>query len=391
MNHTVIKLGGSVLRGPEDAGAILEILGRYSGPLVVVVSALKGVTDRLAAAIRSPQRGAQLARELRAEYTCLARAFRAPEAAEAAALLQLERLLGSLERLLGAGLPSRGAPADDAAARILAPRILATRILVMGERLSAVCLSLALTAVGRPAPVLEPGRLGLVARPSGVEGNGVASGDALADIPASEARIRSALERLDAAVVPGFYGVAEDGACLLFGRGGSDYSAAVIAACLGAKSCDFIKDVAGLFTADPFLVPGALPVLDLSYAEAGALARGGANILHPDCVEPLRASAVPLRILGGPALEGFTRVGGPAGQGPRALALKRGPAGSAAITVAGSGCASRSAASVLKALDASGLQARAFLPGTDIASFSVLVEASRGGEALRVAHDALFA
>ncbi len=383
MKHTVIKLGGSVLRGPGDAEAILEILDGYKDPLVVVVSALKGVTDRLGAALSSTARPSALIRRMGEEYGRLARAFEAPPAAEAAALMQIRRLLGGLDALFGSGGPAPegcGTSMDGPERR--------ARILATGERLSAVCLSLALASLGRPAPVIEPGKLGLIAR-SVKEG----SEYALADIGASAPRIRAALGSRDAAVVPGFYGVGEDGVHRLFGRGGSDYSAAVIAACLGAMSCDLIKDVAGLYTADPSLVHGARLVAELSYEEAEALAQGGASILHQPCVAPLRAAGVPLRILGGPSSMARTCIGpGKAWgiQGPRALALKQGPMGSAEITVAGSGSASKSAALVIKAFEASGFRARAFIPGSDTASFRVLVEASRGDEALKVAHEALF-
>jgi aspartate kinase/aspartokinase/homoserine dehydrogenase 1 len=381
MKHTVIKLGGSVLRGAGDAQAILDVLDGYKGPLVVVVSALKGVTDRLAVALSSGARRAELVCDLREEYEGFARAFAAPIAAETAALTQIGRLLAGLERLLASG---RGSPGGLDAGMDGNER--RARVLATGERLSAVCLSLALLSIGRPAPVIEPGRLGLVARRADAE-------DALADMGASAPRVRAALGARDAAVVPGFYGVGEDGVHRLFGRGGSDYSAAVVAACLGARSCDLIKDVAGLYTADPALVRGARPVAELSYEEAEALAQGGARILHQPCVTLLRAAGVPLRILGCSGSRVRTRVGlgCPRGlPGPRALAIKRGPIACAEITVAGFGCASRSAASVLRAFEASGFQARAFFPAPDMASFRVLVEASRGDEALRVAHEALF-
>ncbi len=370
MKHTVVKLGGSVLRGPGDALAILDILSGYHSPLVVVVSALKGVTDRLAAAASDPARLPTLIPKLRAEYRSFAAAFEAPAAAEGSAFIQIDRILCSCScRCDGAG--------RDARARILA----------LGERLAAVCISLAFTALGRPAPVLEPGHLGLVARDSGWEG------EAEADIAASRPRIRASLAGRDAAVVPGFYGVAADGSQRLFGRGGSDYSAAVIAACIGAGACDFIKGVPGFFTADPSLVPGARLVVDLSYAEAEALARGGAGILHQGCVEPLRDASIPFRILGGPSLRGQTRVGADAasaGAGPRAVALRPWPEGCASITVAGGEAPSRSAAIALLALQELGLEARAFFPGADSASFRFVVEAGRGREALAAVHEAFF-
>ncbi len=395
MKHTVIKLGGSALRGKRDARAILDILDGYADPIVVVVSALKGVTEKLSLALSSPTRRKALIQELREEYGCLATAFGAPFSAEAAALMQIERLLGALDLLFARAAYAEGDVAEVATSGNAA-RALRTRILAMGERLAATCLSLALASLGRPAPVIEPGKLGLVARP--ISGPvGLLENEAIADIAASAPRIRSILGTEAgagrSAVVPGFYGVGADGIPCLFGRGGSDYSAAVIAACLGASSCDLFKDVDGLYTADPTLVRSARLVVELSYEEAEALAQGGARILHQNCISPLREAGVPLRILGGASSQVQTRVGrgSPVGiPGPRAVALKDGPAGSAEITIAGRGSASRSAALVIRAFEASGFQARAFYPGSEGASFRLLVEASRGDEALRVAHAALF-
>lgn len=403
MKHIVIKLGGSVLRSPCDARAVLDILAGYPDPIVVVVSALKGVTERLAEALSATGRRAALISELRDEYCGFAAAFGAPFAAEAAARMQIERLLGGLELLFvrdTARTASSPTVGGNSSGGREAARILKTRVLAMGERLSATCVSLALVSIGRPAPVIEPGKLGLVARRPTRPSAG-REDEVVADIAASTPRIRAALGGGAAlgdgrsAVVPGFYGVAEDGSPRLFGRGGSDYSAAAIAACLGAASCDLVKDVDGFYTADPALVEGARLVVELSYEEAEALARGGANILHQSCIAPLRDAGVPLRILGcsSSQVRLATRVGlgRPGGiPGPRGVAMKRGPAGSAEITVAGRGSASKSATIVLKAFEARGFQARAFFPSTDGASFRLLVEASRGDEALRVAHEALF-
>ena len=411
MKHIVIKLGGSVLRSPCDARAVLDILAGYPDPIVVVVSALKGVTERLAEVLSATGRRAALISDLRDEYCGFAAAFGAPYAAEAAARMQIERLFGALELLFArdaalSASPTVGGGKEDGSGE--AARIFRARVLATGGRLAATCISLALVSIGRPAPVIEPGKLGLVARRSACPSSG-REDEAAVDIAASAPRVRAALgvgrsafgvgqEAFwggRSAVVPGFYGVAEDGNPRLFGRGGSDYSAAAIAACLGAASCDLVKDVDGFYTADPALVEGARLVVELSYEEAEALARGGAKILHQSCIAPLRDAGVPLRILGcsSSQVRLATRVGlgRPGGiPGPRGVAMKRGPAGSAEITVAGRGSASRSAAIVLKAFEARGFQARAFFPGTEGASFRLLVEASRGDEALRVAHEALF-
>lgn len=231
---------------------------------------------------------------------------------------------------------------------------------------------------------MEPRELGLIAREA-PEGP-------LVDMEVAGPRIRAALGRLSDAVVPGFYGVDEAGRPLLFGRGGSDYSAAVVAAGLGAARCDLVKDVAGFLTADPLLVPNARPVPALSYAEAEALAKGGAKILHHLCVEPLRDAGIPLRIIGRGDPRGETRIGprSASREGARAIALASGPAGSARLTVACCGWAAKSAAAVIGALEARGVPARALSMGSDGASFSILVDGSRSEDGLRIAHSALF-
>ena len=371
MKHAVVKLGGSVLGGSRDAAAILDIIDACDEPLVVVVSALKGVTDRLAAAAdRGEGRAssAALLSSLREEHRALSEALGAPAAALEAATLKLDRILRRLSALLGASDP--GCRAETIAT---------------GERLSATCVALAFAALGRPAPVVEPRELGLVGRES-PEGPSV-------DLAAAGPRIRAALLGLSDAVVPGFYGVDARGRHLLFGRGGSDYSAAVIAAGLGAGRCDLVKDVALFLTADPLVVPGARPVPALSYAEAEALAKGGAKILHHKTVEPLRAACIPLRIIGRDPSSGETRIGprSASREGARAIALASGPAGSARLTVACSGWAAKSAALVIGALETRGVTARALSMGPEGASFSVIVDGSRGNEGLRIAHSALFA
>jgi aspartate kinase/aspartokinase/homoserine dehydrogenase 1 len=377
MKHAVLKLGGSILRGAEGAADVLDILDSYEGPLIAVVSALKGMTDRLArtaddsinAAARGlepPDPGAFVA-ELRGEHLDFAAALDAPSAAFHASALRLDCLLSRL-----AGFLEKG----DARYR--------DEILAAGERLSATLIALALVALGRPARIVEPPELGLAVS-EGAEG-------AYVDLSVAGPRIRAALSRYRDAVVPGFYGIGDDGRVRLLGRGGSDYSAALVAAALEARSCDLVKDVSGFLTADPAIVKGARQVLELSYEEAEALANGGAKVLHHCAVEPLRSAGVPLRIVGASSLAGATLIGeGPfSREGARALALQRGPAGAARITVACRGYAASCAASVIGALEAGGIPIRAFAMGPRAISFNVLIDGSKAEAGLRLAHEVLF-
>jgi aspartate kinase len=98
-------------------------------------------------------------------------------------------------------------------------------------------------------------------------------------------------------VVTGYIGATGQGVTTTLGRGGSDYSAAILGVCLDADMVHIWTDVDGILTADPELVPGAHTLLELSYEEAEELASFGADVLHPKTVAPLAERGIPLRIL----------------------------------------------------------------------------------------------
>jgi aspartate kinase len=95
-------------------------------------------------------------------------------------------------------------------------------------------------------------------------------------------------------VVTGFIGSTEAGETTLLGRGGSDLTASVLGWALDAERVEIWSDVDGVMTADPRLVPTAATLPRLTYAEATAIARGGAKVLHPRTLEPLEAAGIPV-------------------------------------------------------------------------------------------------
>lgn len=97
-------------------------------------------------------------------------------------------------------------------------------------------------------------------------------------------------------VLPGFYGADGAGGIRVFPRGGSDVTAALAAAALNADACENWKDVAGVYAADPRLVPDARPVPDMTYRELRALSLLGAQVLCDEAVAPLRRAGVPLLV-----------------------------------------------------------------------------------------------
>lgn len=129
-------------------------------------------------------------------------------------------------------------------------------------------------------------------------------------------------------VMGGFIGRTADGATTTLGRGGSDYSAAIVGAAVGAKEIQIWTDVDGMMTCDPRLIPGARVIDRISYVEAAELAWFGAKVLHPKTIAPAVEQKIPVRVLNTHNVTSpgtlVTAEGETAGDGPRAIALKRG-------------------------------------------------------------------
>ncbi len=298
LRKIVVKFGGSNLKSPADvrrsASVATAYRRDYGRSLVVVVSAFSGVTDSLLKALdeapgplsrideyKSSLRrlhedalDAQLSPPTDAEPATTARLA----ALRAAALDKIDRRLNELDRLLR-GVHYLGSVPDFAKDAALA----------CGERLSAPVMEAVLAGVGLDARELTPEEMGLV-----TDGT---LGSASALIEESSSSIASALEEDGVFVVPGFYGVGEDGRMTVFGRGGSDYTAAVIARCIGAESLDLWKDVDGFLSGDPRVSDLAKTIPYLEYEEAAELAYFGAKVLHPRTVEPLEGLGIPIRVM----------------------------------------------------------------------------------------------
>src|SRR5205807_2265376 len=110
------------------------------------------------------------------------------------------------------------------------------------------------------------------------------------------AEVGAALAAGQLPVLGGFIAATLDGQTTTLGRGGSDYTAALVGACLAAREIQIWTDVSGVLTSDPRIVPGARPIPRLSYAEAAELAYFGAKVLHPKTIEPATARHIPVRI-----------------------------------------------------------------------------------------------
>jgi aspartate kinase len=108
-------------------------------------------------------------------------------------------------------------------------------------------------------------------------------------------KVRPLLSKGIIPVITGFYGI-KDGAPLTFGRGGSDYSAAVVANALDADMLEIWTDVDGFMTADPRIIKDAIKIEEMTFGEAAELAYFGAKVLHPRTIEPVRIKRIPLKV-----------------------------------------------------------------------------------------------
>ena len=287
MPSVVMKFGGSSV---VDATAIRRVLRIVAGERdkgrtpIVVVSALGGVTDRLLALAEQARQG------LGAEAEAGTAELRRRHFHEAAQLgTDQDESLGHAFDSQFAHLHSLLQAIEDC--RAAEPRAL-DAIAASGELLSSRLVAAAMSAAGLPAVWVDARDVVLT------DGRHTCAAPRLDDIAAaSRAKLDPILSDGSIAVLGGFVGRAPDGSTTTLGRGGSDYSAALVGAGVGAEEIQIWTDVDGMLTADPRIVNDADVVPHLSFAEAAELAYFGAKVLHPSTIFPAVSRNIPVRIL----------------------------------------------------------------------------------------------
>jgi aspartokinase/homoserine dehydrogenase 1 len=281
----VWKFGGAALANADAVGNALELIAGHQGPLVVVVSALSGVTDSLLDGARDALAGDTKAADEATDafvqrHHDIARALIPKGPARDKVIALAKDLAREYQEI------------THAVARLgdLSPR--AKDLLVArGERASSALIAAALTAAGRRAERVDA--LELVV----TDGR---YGSATPDIPATQRRSRPRLQKLFrrgvTPVVPGFFGIGPDGTLATLGRGGTDLTATLMARALGAARVVLWKDVPGMMTADPRSVRDARLLPQMHHREAAEVAYFGAKVLHPRALIPLDGSRVALQV-----------------------------------------------------------------------------------------------
>lgn len=280
----VFKFGGTSVASPPAVESLAKIVGGAPGERLVIVSATAGTTDALvkaahlatagdaAGAQQIIQRLAEQHKNLAADLVGIAGADELTEIGELTertiALLRSVALLRecsprSMDAVLSYG------------ERVCAPIVAAllNKRGIAAEALSAEGLLITDDIFGHANPLMELTR---------------------------ERAATQLLPRMRFGTVPvvtGFVASTADGVTTTLGRGGSDYSAAIFAAALGARECLIYTDVSGVMSADPRIVNDAKPLPELSYAEAAELSYFGAKVIHPRTVLPAVEAGIPVRIL----------------------------------------------------------------------------------------------
>ncbi len=305
----VMKFGGASLKDAESVERAIEIIrGRLERRPVIVVSAMgkttRGLLDAAEASAAHNSKSALQAiaalEQRHLEDVMLL--IKAP--ASAAVADAIDRNFRELEKLLG-GLAILGT---------VPPRGL-DRILSYGEVVSSIIIEGAMAERGLPALLVD-------ARKFIITDDRYGSARPLFD---ETSRLISTLisPRIGEGLTPitqGFIGATREGVTTTLGFEGSDYTATIIGAALGANDVEIWKEVSGLMTADPEVYSGVRTVKECSYAEAAELTRFGAKVLHPKAIQPAAAKEIPVHIYNARKPDGsFTSVSGGAGASPSLL------------------------------------------------------------------------
>jgi bifunctional aspartokinase / homoserine dehydrogenase 1 len=281
----VLKFGGSSLATPAAVRAVGAIVleARRREPVLVVVSAFRGVTDQLLDCARLAERGdeaylrafEQIARRHRASVTALVTRGRA------GTRKQVDALLEELRSTLQGVFLLRHCP----------PRAL-DMTASFGERLSALVLAAYLRRF-HPAELADARDF-------------VRTDDqfthAVVNFPSTNRAVRARFapllrkRRAPIPVVTGFIGATDDGQTTTIGRNGSDYSASIVGAAVGASVIEIWTDVDGALSADPRLVRGAFVLPRMTYEEAMELSYFGAKVIHSATIAPAVAKRIPILI-----------------------------------------------------------------------------------------------
>ena len=273
MNKTVVKFGGSNLKNHSDINKIIEVVKLYNNNLIIVVSAFYGVTDLLQKQVDSNKINYKIIDLVFDKYNEVIDLYFTE--AEFKALIKNKK--EDFISLIKTYLKDKNNLSER------------NKILSYGERLTSFVLNQILNKRGIYCQEKLPENIGLICNSN--------LNSAYIPLNSVFTQLINQFSAKGNYIVPGFYCVTKDKQIANFGRGGSDYTAAIIAYAVNAKSLDLWKDVSGFLSADPKLVDNPINIKSLTYLEAAELSYFGAKIIHPGTIRPLIKKNIPLNIL----------------------------------------------------------------------------------------------
>ncbi|EJL7849215.1 bifunctional aspartate kinase/homoserine dehydrogenase I [Vibrio parahaemolyticus] len=280
----VLKFGGSSLADADRFLRAADIIANNAQQeeVAVVLSAPGKTTNKLVAVIEGALRNGEAElqiNELEESFKTLFADIQAvlPNLEGASFDNQVKTSLSQLRQFVH-GINLLG----------MCPNNVNARIISKGERVSTQLMKAVLEAKGQQANLIDPVEY-LYAKGDHLE--------AMVDVDVSTQNFRqNPLPKDHVNIMPGFTAGNEKGELVTLGRNGSDYSAAVLAACLRADCCEIWTDVDGVYNCDPRLVEDARLLKSLSYQEAMELSYFGASVLHPKTIAPIAQFHIPCLI-----------------------------------------------------------------------------------------------
>ena len=283
----VMKFGGTSVADASCIGKVVEIIRAASqeGSVLVVVSAMSGVTNKLIQAAAHSEAGdcksaSIIFDQLRKQHDEELGALVSSAAEQDRIRCKMQERFQEGERLCQGTMLLRelSLRARDS-------------ISGLGERLSAPLVSASLAERGVASEAIEATDIVITDSCHG-------AAEPRMDLTRQrcEARLLPLLRRGIVPVVTGFIGATAEGVLTTLGRGGSDYSATILGAALGADEVIIWTDVDGLLTADPHVVPDACVIPEISYHQASELAYFGAKVLHPKTLRAVVPCGIPVWI-----------------------------------------------------------------------------------------------
>jgi aspartate kinase len=279
-----MKFGGTSMGTAERIRIAAELIAREQKkrPVVVAVSAMSKITDLLLDTLRLAEKGAGVdvesnIKKLEARHVDTCRALLPPQHCSAA-ICEVGILVGEFQRIAHGMMMLGERPprsVDEAVAT--------------GERLSALMIAAYLDSIGVPATAVNGAEIIVTDAEFG-------NASPLMEQTRERAR-EKLLPLLETGILPvvtGFNGATVDGRPTTLGRGGTDFTASILASVLDASELWIWSDVDGILTADPRLVKDAAVLEEVTYNEAAELAYAGAKVLHPRTLAPLVEKGIPV-------------------------------------------------------------------------------------------------